>query len=1032
MVLYLLKSAACMGIFLLFYKLLLEKENMHIFKRFYLIATLIAALVIPGLVFVEYIEPVVTTYSNYNNYIETSTPLINELPARDIAIINWSLLAWTIYYIGLGIFGVRFLRNLFQIINRIRKNTKFKERFSIKVLLLEQLPPHTFFKYIFLNKEKFETDAIPKEVLLHEEIHAKQHHSIDVLFIELLQVVLWFNPLVYFFKKSIKLNHEFLADSAVIKATISTSNYQNTLLSYLSQDSLHKYQSVKMANAINYSSIKKRFKVMKNKTSKKAVLLRSLLLLPLLALMLYGFSETKLVEKSSPEIQERLNEDLENINEPPLNNYTDKFSNRTIELAGLVLDNESLLPVENAKIYNSEGKLLSKTDGKGFYYIEVNSPKAGEISFNLTVKKDGYTPFVQKEHWGDLQGRLKASLFMGLKKQESNSPVFSDLFPNIENLRYPTIQQKYNIVKTRLNFEKKLNKLKEDNQHIFFEIDDSFYITNSHGWIKINSKSDLIFINDDKVIRADKINGYIKRKQITGMTPITNQRAQYAVYTIPVDHAVKPIQKTKKELISKYNALAKKYNASPIEKRTIPLKDLEVLESIYRKMSNGQKEKAQPFPECLPKNIQKGASKEQMEEYKILQDKYSTDINGLVNKKDIDRMEYLYSLMSNEQKATVVPFPDFPEPPPVPEAPNPIDKIIKNQEDYDENRKERIAQLLPNSIHPTSTNSHYVSGNGKLGKIEIHRSPKPDKSNNKEFAYKVPTHSKAPTSPSPETPIYTSSKNTIIQVQTSNSPKTNAPAPPLPPEPMKPIDHVIHMAKKGATFYYDGKKISSDKAIELIKKNESLNISTTKSSSKNPQVKISKEPIKIGANTKKENELLKYARELEKKNAQFYIDNKYSSSKKALSVIAKKVYDRVETFPYTSKTPEVRIYTKPIKGNKASNKEKKAKSDSGFIEINGETLFYNKNKDRTTYFNRYGDKVDENGNILNNDSSKRKTPETKTLASIKKIKGDSKGFYKQDNTTNFYIKEGTIIKYYDRWGNRIDEEGNKINNKAKK
>jgi hypothetical protein len=195
------------------------------------------------------------------------------------------------------------------------------------------------------------------------------------------------------------------------------------------------------------------------------------------------------------------------------------------------------------------------------------------------------------------------------------------------------------------------------------------------------------------------------------------------------------------------------------------------------------------------------------------------------------------------------------------------------------------------------------------------------------------------------------------------------PAPPLPPEPIKPIDHVIHMAKKGADFYYEGKEISSDKAIELIKKNESLNISTTKSSSKNPQVKISKEPIKIGANTKKENELLKYARELEKKNAQFYIDNKYSSSKKALSVIAKKVYDRVETFPYTSKTPEVRIYTKPMKQSKSSG----INLETGNIKVNGKELFYSTKNGITNYFNEEGQQVDRQGRLLSKEQKKAPT-----------------------------------------------------------
>jgi len=64
-----------------------------------------------------------------------------------------------------------------------------------------------------------------------------------------------------------------------------------------------------------------------------------------------------------------------------------------------------------------------------------------------------------------------------------------------------------------------------------------------------------------------------------------------------------------------------------------------------------------------------------------------------------------------------------------------------------------------------------------------------------------------------------------------------------PPEPVKPLDHVIEMAKKGAVFYYEGKEISSDKAIELLKKNKSLNIESSGDNSKKSKVNISKYPI---------------------------------------------------------------------------------------------------------------------------------------------------------------------------------------------
>jgi hypothetical protein len=127
---------------------------------------------------------------------------------------------------------------------------------------------------------------------LHEQTHAKQKHALDILFIEMLQIVFWFNPLLYFIKKDIKLNHEFLADQAVINTGFNTKTYQQLLLAYSSNATDNP-----LANAINFSLIKKRFTVMKTKTSKTALWLRSLILLPLLVITLYSFSEKIIIEK---------------------------------------------------------------------------------------------------------------------------------------------------------------------------------------------------------------------------------------------------------------------------------------------------------------------------------------------------------------------------------------------------------------------------------------------------------------------------------------------------------------------------------------------------------------------------------------------------------------------------------------------------------------------------------------------------------------------------------------------------------------
>jgi len=300
MLVFLLKSTACLVIFLAFYKLVLEKESIHQFKRFFLLGALIASFLIPAIVFTEYVEVVQLTTQTTSPITGQISDTVTGQVVTEEPYFDLEIGLWMVYLIGVIGFGFRFLRNLAQIALRIRKNPKFKENFITRVLLRQSLPPHTFFNYIFLNQRQFEEKHIPQEVLLHEETHAKQRHSLDILLIELAQVILWFNPIIYLFKYSIKLNHEFLADRAVINGNNDHSQYQNTILSYLSHGSFEQHQSTGIANAINYSSIKKRFTVMKTNTSRKSFVLRSLLVLPLTALLLFGFSEKRQIEKLDP------------------------------------------------------------------------------------------------------------------------------------------------------------------------------------------------------------------------------------------------------------------------------------------------------------------------------------------------------------------------------------------------------------------------------------------------------------------------------------------------------------------------------------------------------------------------------------------------------------------------------------------------------------------------------------------------------------------------------------------------------------
>lgn len=203
----------------------------------------------------------------------------------------WPIILWSIYGLGVLIFLVRFIKNLSRLLIKIKVNEKIKKTSYTEVLLKQLEPPHTFFSYIFFNRDKAKAKAIPYEVVLHEASYAKQKHSLDILFVEILQIVFWFNPLLYFIKKDIKLNHEFLADTEVLNNNIESTNYKKILLEFA-----HPHQDYALANTINYSSIKKRFTVMKTKTSKKRLWLSTFVLLPLLGLLLYSFSSREIIE----------------------------------------------------------------------------------------------------------------------------------------------------------------------------------------------------------------------------------------------------------------------------------------------------------------------------------------------------------------------------------------------------------------------------------------------------------------------------------------------------------------------------------------------------------------------------------------------------------------------------------------------------------------------------------------------------------------------------------------------------------------
>ncbi|PCE66710.1 M56 family metallopeptidase [Sediminicola luteus] len=288
---YLFKSILILGILLALYKVWLAQEQMHRLKRWYLLLSLPLSFGIPALVFTDVVWLAPAT--------ETILPISTQILEAETSINIWEYLPFAvliIYLTGCLVFGIRFIRNLSQIRHRIRLNPKENKGNYVNVYHGEPLAPHTFLQYLFFNRAQWKHAQIPAEVLLHEEAHAQQWHSIDIIVLELFQILFWFHPLLTLLKKEVKLNHEFLADAAVLSQGTSPTDYQKTILGFATQQPISP-----MASAMDYSFIKKRFNIMKKTTSTPVKWVKSLSILPLLCLLVYSFAERETVYQTLPQ-----------------------------------------------------------------------------------------------------------------------------------------------------------------------------------------------------------------------------------------------------------------------------------------------------------------------------------------------------------------------------------------------------------------------------------------------------------------------------------------------------------------------------------------------------------------------------------------------------------------------------------------------------------------------------------------------------------------------------------------------------------
>jgi bla regulator protein BlaR1 len=280
MINYILQVILFQVLFLAIYDFFLSKETFFIKNRWYLLSTPMLSFLIPFIKIPSFQKAVPQAFMVQLPEIFLSPEKVIQNSITETTFYESINYVAILFWLGVVLFSMLFLIKLVKIINLIRKQEVVKQSGFTLILIPNQTKAFSFFNYIFLGKEIPASQQ--EKIIQHELVHSKQKHSLDLLFFEFLKIIMWFNPMIYFYQQRITLVHEYISDAIVAKSE-NKETYINNLLSNFFQ-----VENISFINQFyKQSFIKKRIMMMTKTQSKKMNQLKYLVLIPVLASMLF-------------------------------------------------------------------------------------------------------------------------------------------------------------------------------------------------------------------------------------------------------------------------------------------------------------------------------------------------------------------------------------------------------------------------------------------------------------------------------------------------------------------------------------------------------------------------------------------------------------------------------------------------------------------------------------------------------------------------------------------------------------------------
>ena len=293
---YILKSAACLAVFYLFYKLLMSRDTFHRFNRFALLGLLVLSSLLP------LVEASVNSPAAVQETMLTLEQLLlladiqpegeSMAAATPSATVLWLRAALLVYLTGIVFFIVRNLCSLARLGRLIRQGKREaldsylpdrKEKNVRLVVHDHDIAPFSWMHWIVIARKDLKENG--REILIHELAHIRNRHSWDLLLADLCIFVQWFNPAAWLLKQELQNIHEYEADETVLREGVNARNYQMLLIKKAVGTRLYS-----MANSFNHSSLKKRITMMLKEKSNPWARAKYLYILPLAALAVTAFA----------------------------------------------------------------------------------------------------------------------------------------------------------------------------------------------------------------------------------------------------------------------------------------------------------------------------------------------------------------------------------------------------------------------------------------------------------------------------------------------------------------------------------------------------------------------------------------------------------------------------------------------------------------------------------------------------------------------------------------------------------------------